>query len=51
MQISQISVRPILKDEEPAYTLLMETHHYLGAIPKLAKPYGTWQPIKHNGLH
>ncbi len=37
MQLSQISVRPISKHEESAYTLLMETHHYLGTIPKIGE--------------
>ena len=37
MQLAQISVRPILKHEESAYALLMETHHYLGAIPKIGE--------------
>ncbi len=37
MPLSQISVRPILKHEESAYALLMETHHYLGAIPKIGE--------------
>ena len=29
MQLNQISVRPILKQEEPKYQDLMEAQHYL----------------------
>ncbi|WP_428357247.1 Druantia anti-phage system protein DruA [Methyloprofundus sp.] len=37
MQLNQISVRPILKQEEPKYQDLMEAQHYLGAIPKIGE--------------
>jgi hypothetical protein len=34
MRLSQVSVRPILKQEELKYLQLLEKHHYLGALPK-----------------
>lgn len=37
MQLGQLSVRPILKQEELEYLQLMEKHHYLGAIPKIGE--------------
>ena len=37
MQLDQISVRPIFKQEESKYWQLMETHHYLGAIPRIGE--------------
>ena len=37
MQLGELSVRPILKQEEPKYAHLMEAHHYLGHIPKIGE--------------
>jgi Druantia protein DruA/DDE_Tnp_1-associated len=37
MLLDQISVRPIVKQEESKYWQLMETHHYLGAIPRIGE--------------
>jgi len=37
MQLNKISVRPILKQEEPKYLELMDAHHYLGSIPKIGE--------------
>ena len=37
MQLDQLSVRPILKQEESKYLRLMESYHYLGAIPKIGE--------------
>ena len=37
MQLNQLTVRPILKQEESQYLQLMESHHYLGAIPKIGE--------------
>lgn len=37
MQLDQLSVRPIIKQEETQYLHLMESHHYLGAIPKIGE--------------
>ena len=37
MRLEQVSVRPILKQEESKYVQLMEIHHYLGGIPKIGE--------------
>ena len=37
MQLNQISVRPILKQEETKYLQFLEKYHYLGAIPKIGE--------------
>ncbi len=37
MQLNQLTVRPIIKQEESQYQHLMESHHYLGAIPKIGE--------------
>ena len=37
MQLDQLSVRPTLKQEESKYVRLMESQHYLGAIPKIGE--------------
>ena len=37
MQLDQLSVRPITKQEEAKYRQLLELHHYLGAIPKIGE--------------
>ena len=37
MLLDQISVRPIVKQEEIKYVQVMEAHHYLGAIPKIGE--------------
>ena len=37
MLLNQVLVRPILKQEESIYTQLMDSHHYLGAIPKIGE--------------
>ena len=37
MQLAQITVRPIVKQEESKYEQLLETHHYLGAIAKIGE--------------
>lgn len=37
MLLDQISVRPIVKQEEIKYAQVMEAHHYLGAIPKIGE--------------
>jgi hypothetical protein len=37
MQLDKLLVRPILKQEEPEYLNLMETHHYLGSIRKIGE--------------
>ena len=37
MRAANLSVRPILKQEEKKYLQLMEDHHYLGAIPKIGE--------------
>lgn len=37
MQLNQLTVRPILKQEESQYRQRMESHHYLGAIPKIGE--------------
>ena len=37
MLLNQVSVRPILKQEESKYLQLLEKHHYLGAIPKIGE--------------
>lgn len=37
MQLDKLLVRPILKQEEPKYFNLMETHHYLGSIRKIGE--------------
>jgi len=37
MRLEKISVRPVEKDEEVKYQHLLETHHYLGAIPKIGE--------------
>lgn len=37
MRLEQILVRPVKKNEEIKYQQLMETHHYLGAIPKIGE--------------
>lgn len=35
INLKQITVRPITKDEEPRYRELMQQHHYLGDLPKI----------------
>ncbi len=50
MQLNQLSVRPILKQEEAQYLQLMQVHHYLGAIPKIGETPGMWQLMKRSGL-
>jgi len=40
MQLGQLSVRPVLKQEEAHFVKLMDSHHYLGAIPKIGET--TW---------
>ncbi len=37
MQLEQVSIRPILKQEEPRCIQLMGAHHYLGNIPKIGE--------------
>ncbi len=37
MSLDKVSVRPILKQEEEKYRDLMESAHYLGAIPKIGE--------------
>ena len=37
MKLHQVSVRPITKEEEPRYQSLMDSHHYLGAIPRIGE--------------
>jgi len=37
MPLDKVSVRPILKQEEEKYRDLMESAHYLGAIPKIGE--------------
>lgn len=37
MQLAQLTVRPVLKQEEPQYLRLMDKHHYLGALPKIGE--------------
>lgn len=37
MQLDQLSIRPVLKPEEATYIRLLDTHHYLGAIPKIGE--------------
>ena len=37
MQFDQLSVRPVLKQEEAHYNQLMDSHHYLGAIRKIGE--------------
>jgi len=37
MQLDQLSVRPLLKHEEPRYLQMMAEHHYLGAVPKIGE--------------
>jgi len=37
MLLNQLSVRPVLKQEESKYIQLLEKHHYLGAIPKIGE--------------
>ena len=37
MRLKQILVRPVAEDEESEYQKLMQTHHYLGAIPKIGE--------------
>ena len=37
MLLNQISVSPILKQEESKYLQLLEKYHYLGAIPKIGE--------------
>lgn len=37
MLLAQISVRPVVKQEETKYLQLLESHHYLGAIPKIGE--------------
>ena len=35
MNLSQVIVRPIQRTEESFFQELMESHHYLGALPKI----------------
>jgi len=37
MQPDRLTVTPITKQDEPTYVRLLETHHYLGAIPKIGE--------------
>ena len=37
MLLNQVSVRPILKQEESKYLQLLNKHHYLGSIPKIGE--------------
>ncbi len=37
MQLDQLTVRPILKQEEGKYLQVMEAHHYLGAIRRIGE--------------
>ena len=37
MQLKQLTVRPIVKQEEKKYLQLMDEYHYLGSIPKIGE--------------
>lgn len=46
MHLKQITVRPVLRQEESQFSTLMEAHHYLGALPKIGETLwyiATWQ--------
>jgi len=35
LKLSQIIVRPVYREEEPEFQELMQSNHYLGALPKI----------------
>lgn len=37
MLLTQLSVKPVLKQEESRYIQLMDAHHYLGSLPKIGE--------------
>ena len=37
MDLSELTVRPVSRSEEPAYQALMQEHHYLGSIGKIGQ--------------
>ncbi len=37
MQINQLTVRSIVKQEEKKYLQLMDEYYYLGSIPKIGE--------------
>jgi hypothetical protein len=37
LKLGEIRVRPVERSEEPRYQVLMQTHHYLGALPKIGE--------------
>jgi Druantia protein DruA/DDE_Tnp_1-associated len=46
MTLNDLRVRPIHRAEEPRYQQLMQTHHYLGALPKIGETrwyVATWR--------
>ncbi len=46
MHLSEVIVRPVVVSEEDCFKDLMQTHHYLGAIPKIGNTLwyiATWE--------
>ena len=35
MHLQLVTVRPVTRAEEPKFKDLMQSHHYLGALPKI----------------
>jgi len=49
LNLLEVIVRPVDRLEEPRFQQLMQQHHYLGALPRSAKPSGMWPPGLING--
>ena len=39
LNLDEVRVRPVERNEEPLHRQLMATHHYLGFLPKIGQTY------------
>ena len=42
MDLSEVVVEPVAPNDEAAFRCLMQTHHYLGALPKIGETIWYW---------
>ena len=42
MDLSEVIVEPVATNDEAAFRCLMQTHHYLGALPKIGETIWYW---------